>query len=142
VRIFPSVVFATPLENLWGCKNSFAIAIWAPFREVYTRLQPLFRLAAQTTEVERQRAANQRELAQQVGSTMRSPEIALLERTRWHISLPLQHIFASEQNEQRVLLGKGSSTTAAYCWTGHKPGSGLSDQTPATLGVFASWDRF
>jgi hypothetical protein len=29
-----------------------------------------------------------------------------------------------------------------YCWTGHKSGSGFSDKARATLGVFASLDRF
>jgi hypothetical protein len=28
------------------------------------------------------------------------------------------------------------------CWTGHKSGSGFSDKARATLGVFASLDRF
>ena len=29
-----------------------------------------------------------------------------------------------------------------YGWTGQQPSSGFFDQTPATLGVFASLDRF
>jgi hypothetical protein len=36
----------------------------------------------------------------------------------------------------------GSGGKKKYGWIGQEPSSGFSDQTPATLGVFASLDRF
>jgi hypothetical protein len=39
-------------------------------------------------------------------------------------------------------IGPDTEGKYQYGWTGQRSGSGLSDQTPATLGVFASLDRF
>jgi hypothetical protein len=40
------------------------------------------------------------------------------------------------------LCATGAARPGAYGWIGQQPGSGFSDQSPATLGVFASLDRF
>jgi hypothetical protein len=49
---------------------------------------------------------------------------------------------ALKREQTHLYFRAQSSSQTNYGWTGHKPGSGLSDQTPATLGVFASLDRF